>query len=106
MKGVVRQTARLIHVNQNTVTRYARLGGNHAASVHNELVAFSPLTREVQFDEKWSFVFKKEKNCTPEEKDCGDNWDHIAIDSEARLVLDVVPGKRTCQVPGDCMPLF
>ena len=98
----VRQTARLIHVNQNTVTRYARLGGNHSALVHNELVAFSPTTREVQFDEKWSFVFKKEANCTPEEESCGDNWDHVAIDAESRLVLSVVPGKRTAE---NCLQL-
>ena len=26
---------------------------------------FPPETREVQFDEKWSFVYKKEKNCDP-----------------------------------------
>ena len=38
----VLQTARLIRVNPNTVTRYARLSGSHAALVHDELVAFSP----------------------------------------------------------------
>jgi hypothetical protein len=27
------------------------------------LVAHSPETRELQMDEKWSFVAKKEKNC-------------------------------------------
>jgi hypothetical protein len=26
---------------------------------------------------------------------CGDNWDHTAIDPETRLVLSLVPGKRT-----------
>jgi IS1 family transposase len=52
----------------------------------------------VQFDEKWSFVAKKEKHCRPggplagEE---GDNWDHVAFDPEHRLVVSVVPGKRT-----------
>ncbi|CAK0741004.1 hypothetical protein CCP3SC1_1250006 [Gammaproteobacteria bacterium] len=70
--------------------------------VHDELVAPSPQTREVQFDEKWSFVFKKEANCTPEGENCGDNWDHIAIDAESRLVLSVVPGKRTAE---NCLQL-
>lgn len=59
---------------------------------------FPPQTREVQFDEKWSFVGKKEKNCDPDEPDDaqqGDNWDHVAFDPENRLVLSVVPGKRT-----------
>jgi IS1 family transposase len=52
----------------------------------------------VQFDEKWSFVGKKQKHCKPDEPaDArqGDNWDHVAFDSEHRLVVSVVPGKRT-----------
>jgi IS1 family transposase len=59
---------------------------------------FPPQTREVQFDEKWAFVGKKEKHCDPEEPaDAyqGDNWDHVAFDPEHRLVVSVVPGKRT-----------
>ena len=60
--------------------------------------AFPPNTREVQFDEKWSFVGKKQKHCKPDEPadaQQGDNWDHVAFDPEHRLVLSVVPGKRT-----------
>jgi IS1 family transposase len=48
--------------------------------------------------EKWSFVGKKEKHCDPdkvEDARQGDNWDHVAFDPEHRLVVSVVPGKRT-----------
>jgi transposase-like protein len=38
----VRQTGRLVGVNRGTVTRYSRLAGAHALSLHDELVAFSP----------------------------------------------------------------
>ena len=41
---------------------------------------------------------KKEKHCDPDDPDdrCqGDNWDHVAFDPEHRLVVSVVPGKRT-----------
>ena len=38
----VRQTARLVGVNKDTVTRLARLAGEHARNTHDELVAFSP----------------------------------------------------------------
>jgi hypothetical protein len=58
---------------------------------------FPPNTQDVQLDEKWSFVGKKEKHCDPEnpaDRLRGDNWDHIALDSEHRLVLAVVNGKR------------
>jgi hypothetical protein len=43
-------------------------------------------------------VGKKEKHCDPhkpEDRQQGDNWDHVAFDPEHRLVVSVVPGKRT-----------
>jgi IS1 family transposase len=61
---------------------------------------FPPQTREVQFDEKWAFVGKKQKNCDPNNPDddqCGDYWDFVAYDPEHRLVLAVVPGARTAE---------
>jgi IS1 family transposase len=61
---------------------------------------FPPLTREAQFDEKWSFVAKKEKNCDetdPADDRKGDTWDHVAIDAESRLVISVVAGERTAE---------
>src|SRR5215203_1351952 len=61
---------------------------------------FPPLTREAQFDEKWNFVAKKEKNCDPgdpADDDKGDDWDHTAVDPEHRLLLAVVPGERSAE---------
>jgi IS1 family transposase len=61
---------------------------------------FPPRTREVQFDEKWSFVAKKEKSCDPDDPADdrkGDTWDHVALDAESRLVVSVVPGERTAE---------
>ena len=54
----------------------------------------------MQFDEKWAFVGKKEKHCDPDDPadaTQGDNWDHVAFDPEHRLVVSVVPGKRTSE---------
>ena len=59
---------------------------------------FPPQTKEVQFDEKWAFVGKKEKHCDPDNPDdaaCGDHGDPVALDAEHKLVVSVVPGKRT-----------
>ena len=61
----VRATARLVGVAPNTVVRYSRLAGGHARALHDEFVALSPRTEEVQFDEKWSFVFKKQDALRP-----------------------------------------
>jgi len=49
----------------------------------------------VQFDEKWSFVEQKQKNCVSDEDRRGDCWDHVALDPESRLVVSLVVGKRT-----------
>ena len=43
---------------------------------------------------------KKEKRCdpaNPADARRGDNWDHVAVDPEHRLVVSVVPGKRTTE---------
>jgi IS1 family transposase len=61
---------------------------------------FPPNTREVQFDEKWSYVFKKQEHCDPADPadvNRGDYWDHVALDAESRLVLSVVPGARDAE---------
>src|SRR6516162_8865840 len=58
------------------------------------------MTREVQFDEKWGFVAKKEKTCDPGDPgddDRGDDWDHTAVDPEHRLLLVVAPGERCAE---------
>jgi len=59
---------------------------------------FPPSTRQVQCDEKWAFVAKKQCHCQadqPADAQRGDPWDHVAYDPEHRLVLSVVCGKRT-----------
>ena len=58
----------------------------------------------MQFDEKWSFVGKKEKHvdpADPADARKGDNWDHVALDPEHRLVLATVPGKRSAEHVGE-----
>ena len=52
----------------------------------------------MQFDEKWSYVFKKQEHCDPDDPadaNRGDYWDHVALDAESRLVLAVTPGRGT-----------
>jgi IS1 family transposase len=61
---------------------------------------FPPETREVQLDEKWSFVAKKQAHCDPDDPaddHKGDWWDHVAYDAEHRLVLAVAPGARSIE---------
>jgi IS1 family transposase len=61
---------------------------------------FPPRTEEVEFDEKWSFVYKKQEHCDPldpADEQRGDWWDHTAYDAEHKLVLCVVPGARSAE---------
>ena len=51
-------------------------------------------------DEKWAFIGKKKNQLSEEEKklgNLGDRWDHVAEDAESRLILSLIPGKRTDQ---------
>lgn len=59
-------------------------------------------------DAKWSFVFKKQKNCDPADPaddHWGDYWDSVAYDPEHKLVWAVIPGARTeengCAIVGE-----
>jgi len=52
----------------------------------------------LQLDEKWAFVYRKQRECDLEQSDDhrrGDCWDHVAFDPEHRLVLGVCCGKRS-----------
>jgi hypothetical protein len=52
-------------------------------------------------DEKWAFVGKKEKSCNPDDPaddGRGDCWDHVALDPDTRLVLEVAVGPRTADL--------
>ena len=60
----------------------------------------------MQFDEKWSFVERKEKHCQPEDTRRGDCWDHTAIDPESRLVVSLVVGKRTAEAASEVVQDF
>ena len=62
---------------------------------------FLPQTHEVQLDEKWGFVSRKEASCDPLDpldRLRGDDWDHTAVDPESRLLLALVPGQRDGEV--------
>ena len=54
----LRRTARLTGHSRTTVSRYAHLAGLHAKAVHEQTVRGLEC-KELQVDEKWSFVGKK-----------------------------------------------
>jgi IS1 family transposase len=51
-------------------------------------------------DEIWGYVGKKQKQCTEEEKrqgELGDQYTFVAMDSETKLVISSLVGKRTLE---------
>lgn len=92
----IRKTSRLTGVSKDGVTNVAIRLGLHARAQHDERVRNLDV-REAQFDEKWSFVEKKQKHCDPANREDdvrGDQWDHTAIDVDSRMVVSLVIGKR------------
>jgi hypothetical protein len=92
----IRKTARLVGASKTGVTNIAVRLGLHARAVHDEKVRGLDVA-EAQFDEKWSYVGKKQKNCDPgDPADAakGDQWDHTAMDVDSRVVVSLAIGKR------------
>lgn len=95
--GVV-ATAELVKVAKDTVSRLSRVTGEVFSLLHDAVVrGISPIALE--FDEKWSFTGKKQKNVTAqdEQEEVGDHWDVNCIDPQSKLLVTLVPGKRTLQ---------
>jgi IS1 family transposase/transposase-like protein len=91
-------TARLVHVSKDAVRRLTRLDGRISRQLHDRLVGALRL-RAVQFDEKWSYVGKKQAHLTVEDdpEETGDYWDANALDPQSKLLISLVPGKRTAE---------
>src|SRR3954470_20319043 len=93
-------SARRVAWSASTRTRWSPMPCGPAATRTNCTTSswlFPPKTTKVQLDEKWSFVAKKEKHCDPDDEADwfrGDQWDHVALDPDHRLVLEVVVGRR------------
>jgi transposase-like protein len=56
-----RRICRLVGVSRDAVSRLARIAGEHAKALHDELVR-GVQVKEAQGDEKWSFVGEKRES--------------------------------------------
>lgn len=93
----VRGTARLLRHHRDTVIRCLRLVAPHVLAVLNSLLV-DLRCPEIQMDEFWSFVRKKEKHATIVEKleeGLGDRWIHLAMDAVSRLIVAWNVDRRT-----------
>jgi transposase-like protein len=95
--GVV-STAQLIGVAKDTVSRLIRVTGRISQKLHHQWIRnLTPMA--LQFDEKWSYVKKKQRHLTPQDDpvEAGDHWDLDSMDPQTKLLISLVPGPRTAQ---------
>jgi len=93
----VRAVARIHNVEPETVLAWLRKAGEHCARLSECMMQDLELS-QVQLDELWTFVRKKERMLSEWEKlhtEYGDNWVWVAFDPVYKLVVAVVIGDRT-----------
>ena len=91
-------TARLVGVSKDAVGRLLRVSGQISYQLHDRLVRdVHPMA--LQFDEKWSYVAKKQRHVTDRDDPSqqGDYWDANSLDPQSKLLVSLVPGRRTTE---------
>jgi IS1 family transposase len=92
----IRSTVRMTGIAKNTIAKLLVEIGDACKAYHDDHVAHL-LTKRVQCDEIWAFVYAKQKN-VPEpmkgEFGHGDVWTWTALDSESKLIISYMVGLR------------
>jgi len=116
----IRATARVFGVKPEDVLRWLRRAGQHTEQVSAYLMRHLRV-EQVQLDELWTFVHKKEKTLSAWEAlhtEWGDTWIWTAVDPVNKLVLAFLVGEHTeteavgivgrvkAVLAEGCLPLF
>jgi IS1 family transposase len=90
----IRQIERMTGVHRDTIMRLGvRVGKGCAALLDSKMRNLS--CQQLQFDEIWGFIGKKERHMLPEDSPTlGDVWTFCAIDADTKLVPSFKVGKR------------
>jgi transposase-like protein/IS1 family transposase len=92
----IRSTMRITGLDQNTITKALILAGERCEKVMARLIVNVPV-KDVQADEIWGYVYKKEAHKFPFEKDDdskGDAYCYVAMEKHSKLVLNFALGRR------------
>lgn len=93
----VRTTERITGLHRDTILRLLVHAGEKCAALMGRLIVNVPV-KQVQCDEIWGYVGKKEKNKTIEEANndgLGDAYCFVAIERHTKLILNFALGRRT-----------
>jgi len=90
----IRSTMRITGMDGNTITKALILAGERCEKVMGRLIVNVPV-KDVQVDEIWSFIQKKQKHLQPgDDPNFGDAYCFVAIERHSKLVLNFALGKR------------
>ena len=104
----VRGISRIFDVDANTVLHYLQRAARQCRRVTDRFLQGLHVD-ELQLDEMWSFVCKKQKRLTPQEEAHalkGDQWCWLAFDARSRVIVQYEIGKRTYRLARDLLRHF
>jgi transposase-like protein/IS1 family transposase len=85
---------RITGVHHGTILKLLVLAGERCEKIMGRYVR-NVQVRDVEMDEVWSFIGKKEKRVRPEDdQNLGDAYTFVAIERNSKLVLNIAMGKR------------
>ena len=94
----IRSIERVTSVHRDTIVRLlARTGEACSRLMDQKLVGLKP--EEIQCDELWGYVGKKQKRVTykVDQREVGDQYVFVAMDAKSKLVCSHLVGKRTAE---------
>jgi IS1 family transposase len=92
----IRSTERVTGMDRNTIMKLLVIAGEKCEKVMGRLIVNVPV-KDVQADEIWGYVGKKEAHKLPFEKDddpIGDAYCYVAMERHSKLVLNFALGRR------------
>jgi transposase-like protein/IS1 family transposase len=85
---------RVTEVHHGTILKLLVLAGEKAERIMATRIV-NVEVRDVEMDEVWSFIGKKEKRVRPQDdQNLGDCYTFVAIERHSKLVLNIAMGKR------------
>lgn len=90
----VRSVERITELHRDTILKLLVIAGEKCERVMARFVRNIPV-KDVEVDEVWSYIGKKEKRVRPEDdQNLGDAYTFVAIERNTKLVLNIAMGKR------------
>ncbi len=89
---------RITDVHHTTILKLLALAGEKCERIMAEKIPHSVEVQDVEADEVWAFIGKKEKRVRAEDnQNLGDCYTFVAIERHSKLVLNIAMGKRNQQ---------